>query len=142
VGAITEALYERLAGDVTLAGLLATYGGAPAVFSTDPPPGDATLPYVVAAGQVSQEAYDTKTTRGLTVRRDVRCYAKADGSVETIEAIAEQVWALLHRYALAIAGYDTWVVECTGPIRADDDDAYGRVITARMVIVETVEEGS
>jgi len=31
---ITEALYERLAGDATLAELLAEYRGQPAVFTT------------------------------------------------------------------------------------------------------------
>ena len=51
---LTGAIYDVLAGDATLAGLLATYGGNPAVFTTDPAPGDATLPYIVTAGEFSQ----------------------------------------------------------------------------------------
>ena len=56
---LTEALYDRLTGDATLTALLATYNGDPAVFTTDPAPGDAELPYIVTAGHVSDEPFDT-----------------------------------------------------------------------------------
>jgi len=39
MSALTEAIYDRLAGDGTLTSLLATYEGAPAIFTTDPVPG-------------------------------------------------------------------------------------------------------
>lgn len=134
--AVTAAIYERLTEDATLVGLLATYGGAPAVFTADPAPGDATLPYIVSAGQVSDVAFDTKTTRGRDVQRDVRCYAEIGGSVATIEAIAERVRELLHRHALVVDGYETWIAQCSGPIQADEEAAYGRVVTVRLVMVE------
>lgn len=137
----TAAIYDRLASDGTLTALLATYAGEPAVFTTDPAPGDADLPYIVSAGQVSDAAYDTKTTQGREVRRDVRCYASCDGSAATVEAIAERVRALLHRHALTIAGYDTWISECSGPISADEEEAYGRVVSLRLIAMES-EDGS
>ena len=136
MSALTQGIYDRLSGDATLAGLLATYGGAPAVFTADPAPGDAELPYIVSAGAVADVAFDTKTTRGREVTRDVRCYAAASGSAATVEAIAERVRALLHRHALTVSGYEVWVAECSGPMAADESGAYGRIVTVRFLMAE------
>ena len=137
---LTAAIHARLAGDATLAVFLAEYAGAPAVFTTDPAPGDAELPYIVSAGEVAQRPYDTKTTRGRQVYRDVRCYAPASGSAVVVEEIAERVRALLHRHALAVDGHATWVAEASGPVAADEEDAYGRIVSLRLIVME--EEGS
>lgn len=133
---LTAAIHARLANDATLAGLLASYRGEPAVFTTDPAPGDATLPYIVTAGEVAQSPFDTKTTRGRQVSRDVRCYALADGSAVVIEAIVERVRALLHRRILAVLGFSWIMAECSGPIVADEQDAYGRILTVKLTLEE------
>ena len=133
---ITLAMYDRLAGDATLAGLLNTYDGAPAVFTTDPAPGNALLPYIVTAGDVSNAPFDTKTSRGNTIFRDVRCYDSVTGSAARVEQIAQRVRALFHRQALVIAGF-VWIwAECSGPVAADEDDAYGRIVSVKMTIEE------
>jgi len=129
---ITAAIYDKLAADSTLVGLLTSYKGSPAIFTTDPAPGDAVLPFIVSAGEVSQAPFDTKTTQGRDLIRDVRCYADADGSAVVIEAIAERVRAVLHRQALTIAGYRWIISDCTGPITADERDVYGRVISLSL----------
>lgn len=134
---LTQTIYDVLAGDGTLAGLLANYNGSPAVFTIDPAPGDAELPYVVTAGEVSQAPFDTKTTRGRRLIRDVRCYAPADGSAIVVEAIAERVRALLHRQALSIGGFDWLVSDVTGPIVADERDVYGRVVSLSLTAQES-----
>jgi len=133
---LTGAIYDVLANDAILPGMLATYGGQPAVFTTDPAPGDAVLPYVVTAGEVSQAPFDTKTTLGREIRRDVRCYSAADGSVVEVEAIAERVRYLLHRQPLTVPGFVWILAECMGPIVADELEAYGRIITVRMLVEE------
>lgn len=133
---LTVALYDKLAGDPTLTGMLSTYEGLTAVFTTDPAPEGATLPYIVTAGDVAQTPADTKTTRGRTVLRDVRCYAEADGSAVVVEAIAERVRALLHRQALSISGYRWIISDCAGPIAADEPDAYGRIVTLSLTAQE------
>lgn len=137
MSASTPAFYDRMANDLALAALLSTYGGRPAVFTTDPAPGDATFPYVVTAGEVSQPPFDTKTTRGREITRDVRCYDDASGSVIRVEAIAERVRALFHRQWIAITGFNWILAECSGPIAADERDAYGRIVTVRMVMEES-----
>lgn len=133
---LTEAIYTRMADDATLVALLAGYKSEPAVFTTDPAPGDATLPYIVSAGEVAQQPNDTKTTRGRLVWRDIRCYAPATGSAEAVEGIAERVRALFHRHELEVDGFELVVAECSGPIAADEDDTYGRIVTLRLVLQE------
>jgi hypothetical protein len=138
MGALSQAFYDRLAGDGTLTALLATYEGAPAVFTNDPAPPDAVLPYVVTAGEFAVAPFDTKTLLGRTAFRDIRCYAAELGSAEQIEAIAERVRALFHRYPLPVAGFATVLCEASGPTVAPDDDetVTGRIISVRIVLQE------
>ena len=134
---LTAAVYDRLAGDGTLVGMLTTYNGEPAVFTTDPAPGDATLPYIVTAGEVTQSPFDTKLDRGRRAYRDVRCYQSAkDGSPIIVEAIAERVRALFHRYALPVDGFGVLVASCNGPVVADEDGVYGRILTVQFLLME------
>ncbi|NUM48735.1 MAG: DUF3168 domain-containing protein [Anaerolineales bacterium] len=135
---LTQAIYDILANDEALRELLAVYRDLPAVFTTDPAPGDAVLPYIVSAGDVVQLPLDTKTTRGRDLQRDIRCYAPATGSAALVEQIAERVRTLLHRQHLTIAGF-TWLVsDIAGPIIADERetqsgrDTYGRVLTLSL----------
>ena len=133
---LTQAVYDVLAGDGTLTAMLSTYQGAPAIFTTDPAPGDAVLPYVVTAGEVVQTPADTKNSLGRELWRDVRCYAPATGSAATVEAMAERVRALLHRQTMEIDGF-VWVwATCAGPIGADEEEAYGRIVTVTMRVEE------
>ena len=133
---LTDPFYECMAGDPTLAAMLATYKGAPAVFTTDPVPGDALLPYIVTAGEVVGTPFDTKTSRGRTVWRDVRCYDNANGSAVQVELMAERVRALFHRQAISITDFEWIWGECSGPIVADELKAYGRVVTVKITIEE------
>jgi hypothetical protein len=97
----------------------------------------------VTAGAVAQTPYDTKNSdqRGRTLMRDVRCYAEANGTAATVEAIAERVRTLLHRQAITVEDWAICVAECMGPIAADEPDAYGRVVTIRWIVMED-EDGS
>jgi hypothetical protein len=133
---VTQALYSRLAGDGALVALVNTYRGQPAIFTTDPAPGDADLPYIVSAGNISDAPFDTKTVLGRDIRRDVRCYAPADGSAVTVEAMAERVRELLHRQPLDVDGFGVFLAECAGPIAADEPDAYGRIVAVRIIMME------
>lgn len=129
---LTQAIYAKLAGDPDLIAMLASYNDLPAIFTVDPAPGDASLPYIVTAGEVAQSPFDTKTTQGRRLVRDVRCYAHADGSAVVIEAIAERVRALLHRQKIEIDGYRWLISDVAGPIVADEPDHYGRVLSLSL----------
>lgn len=129
MSALTQAIYDTLAGDVTLANLLAAYKGLPGVFTTRPVPGDAELPYVISAGEVSTLPWDTKLTRGREVLRDIAVYAEASGDAIVVEEIAERVRGLFHRRALSIGGYNWIISSVTGPVAQDGDGVYGRILS-------------
>lgn len=127
-------LYARLAGDEQLTQLLATYDGQPAVFTDDPPPGDAALPYIVTAGHVADTPFDTKDRRGREVWRDIRCYTAHTGSAEPVEAIAGRVFELLHRQPLTVDGVPALVTEVTGPrVGPQENEAASRILTLHVV---------
>lgn len=137
MSAITAAIVSVLTSDDTLTALLATYNGEPAVFSTDPPPIDAALPYIVTAGDIVAAPYDSKTSRGRDMRRDVRCYTDANGSAVTVEDIAERVHALLHRQAIPVVGMTTVIADANPPVAGPAEDrAYGRIVSVRLVVEE------
>jgi len=131
-----KAVYDTLTGDATLKTLVATYKTKPAVFTIDPAPGDAVLPYIVATTVPVANPFDSKTSRGRSVWVDVRCYAAANGSSLAVEAIAERVRLLLHRAPLLIADHIWLWSECSGPISADEEKAYARIVTVKIVAEE------
>ena len=136
MNALTQGIYDRLSSDPLLVGMLASYDGAPAIFTIDPAPGDAVLPYLVSAGDVTDTGFDTKLDRGRRIWRDVRCYAAADGDSMPVEQLAERIRALLHRHILIVAGYGVLVAECSGPRTANEQDAYGRIVTVKLIMME------
>ena len=133
---ITKALYLKLAGDTTLVGYLSKYQTQPAIFTVDPAPENAEFPYLVLAGDSAGQAFDTKLTQGQTVWRDIRIYAKQSGSAEEVEKIANRVRKVLHRSILSDSAIRSIVIDCTSPQAADDDRAYGRMITAKITFLE------
>jgi len=129
---LTEAFYNMLAGDAILVDMLATYKGNPGVFTIDPVPGDARLPYVVTAGEAVQLPFDCKVTRGREAVRDVRAYAAANGDTTLIEAIAERVRYVFHRRPLTIGDHQWVLSNVVGPIAVDEPDYYGRVVSVSV----------
>lgn len=138
MSAVSGALFTVLAGDGALAGMLADYRGGPAVFTVDPAPADAVLPYIVTAGDVATVPADTKTSRGRRVTRDVRCYTAAEGSAVLVERIAERARSLLHRARIDVDGFSVVVVDVSGPFNGPaEPDAYARILTAHITLEES-----
>ena len=137
MNALTQGIYDYLSSDPPLVGMLASYEGAPAIFTIDPVPGDAVLPYLVSSGDVADTSFDTKLDLGRRIWRDVRCYATADGDSIPVEQIAERVRRLLHRHSLVVDGYGVLVAECSGPRAANEQDVYGRIVTVKLIMMES-----
>jgi len=133
---LTVAFYDVLFPDPVLAAWLAPYNGVPGVFSIEPVPGDARYPLIVTSGEVSQAPDDTKNCLGRSIIRDVRCFTEANGSAEMVEQIAERVRFLFHREPLSIPGYN-WVISSVGgPIVADEQDYYTRILSVNVTVRE------
>jgi len=137
MNALTQAIYSTLAADSALSAMLASYGGGPAIITADPVPYDVPRPYVVTAQPLNDQPFDGKNTvLGHTIRQDVRVVADATGSSQQIEAIAERVRALLHRQALAVAGFTMIVSDVSGPVAAPSDPRIMMLsLNARFVLV-------
>lgn len=132
---ITGALYAVLVADATLTDLLSTYKGAPAVFSSDPVPKDATWPWLVISGSEADDDFGAKNEAGRSITRRIRIYDDAeDGSVLTAEAIGERVRDLFHRLPFAVTGGTVYMVDASGPIAAPSGpDVVGRAVVLRFL---------
>lgn len=139
MSATSAAFYTRLANDSTLTDLLSVYNGSPAIFTTVPVPADAELPYLVTEAEVSTTPFDTKTTLGREVLKDIRCYVAKSGSAVLVETIAERVRFLFHQYALPLTGFDNAML-CLAQglsVAPEEDDVYGRIVTVRFIAMES-----
>jgi len=133
---LTQAFADRL-NDPTLNAMLAIYRGDPAVFTNDHVPTDATLPFLVTAGEIGAAPFDTKTSTGRDVLRDIGCYAEDDGSPAVVEAIAERVRVLFHRHRLTVSGGHTIIAAADPPIKAPTEDGIvGRIVQVRLVVMD------
>ena len=131
---LSAALHARMVADAPLVALLASYDGQPAVFTVDPPPDNARLPYVITPGALATNPFDTKDLRGRELYQDIRCYTARTGSTVLVEDIADRVRWLFHRRPLVVDGQPSLLTSVTGPRVATSDDAYGRLLTVRVVL--------
>ncbi len=138
MNALTAAIYAQLAGDTTLAAMLAMYKGASAIISADPVPFDVTRPYVVIRGAMHDESFGGKVddTTGREVHLDIAAYTDATGSSAAIDSIAERIRALLHKVPLTVGSFNNLIAQCTaGPLQVPTDPRImGRVLTFRWVL--------
>lgn len=131
---LPTALYQRLAADATLTGLLAQYRSLPAIVvgDLDTLPEDIVPPFVIIDAAEFNEPNDTKQDDGREVAQPIRCYTDATGSTLLVEQIAERIRFLLHRKPAGLLP-GAWRAECSGPVIAPTDTSfYGREITARV----------
>ena len=132
--ALTTALYSLLVADAELIGQLDTFNGRPAIFTYQPVPQAVDGPYIVSAGNVSNNSFDTKTSTGRRITRDIRCYARDGGDAIPVETVADRVLTLLHRQDLTISGFKTIYIDASGPVTFDEDGWYGRIVTAQFLL--------
>jgi hypothetical protein len=132
---LADPFYDRLVGNGPLVALLATYNGGPAVFTFDPVPEDAVLPYIVTSGNEDEQPFDTKTESGRQVDRMVRCYTEGLGDPSLVDDIAEQARNLFHRHKLVVPGWGVFIADADGPrVAPSDPTMYGRRFTVRLTM--------
>jgi hypothetical protein len=136
VNTLTAAVYQRLIADGTLASLLAAYpagSATPAVFTDDRVPADAAMPYVVTSGEIANEPWDTKTSRGRQPFRDIYVYGP-HRSTKTVEDAAERIVELFHRHPLNLAGWRVIRANAHGPVRLSSEDYDARIVSVRYMM--------
>jgi hypothetical protein len=135
---ITDAVAAKLAGDATLAGLLSSFAGVPAVFTARPVPEGATAPFLLTEGSVADVAEDTLRRFGRRITRDISIWFPADDDPTNLETAAERVRTLFHKQPLAVAGHHHVMTLASGPVPAPDSgDERGRVVTIQVVVQQS-----
>jgi hypothetical protein len=137
MNALTQTLFNTMAGDATLAAMLANYLGGPAIITADPVPYDVPRPYVITTHPIRDQALDGKNvTLGRTIHQDIRVIADATGSSQLIDSAAERIRSLFHRQSLAVSGYTMIVADVSGPIVAPSDPRVMMLLlSVRFVLV-------
>lgn len=136
----TATIFARLAG---VASSLATYNGAPAIFSErapdnflDTPP---TKPFLIIAVPTSDVAMETFTETGRLIQQDVRGYQRDTGSSADLDTLMRAVRDLFHNRPgeLTVTGGKCDVCRVNGPMQSPtSDEAYiGRRVTIRLDLV-------
>ena len=131
------AFFTTLKGDATLIADLSSFNSRKSIFMYQPIPKDVEPPYIISTGEISDDSFDTKDTVGREIRRDIRCYDFAEGDAIRIERIAERVRTLFHRQSISFTGFKTIHIDVFGPIIADEEDLYGRILTVRCLLDAT-----
>jgi hypothetical protein len=134
---LTKAIYQVMIHDSTLASMLTTFHGVPAVFTTMPMPEGHQKPCIVTEGSVRDAVRDSKTTIGHDILRDIRCYTDETGDQDLVEDIGLTVKELFHKHEEKLNNYmtDFSVVMCwaDGPRSANvhsvDEYVYGRIVS-------------
>jgi hypothetical protein len=135
MGAISQAIYNRLSGDATLTALLSTYRTSPAIFTSAQVPEDVSLPFIVSRGSLSDEPFESKDMRGRQIMRDIYCYARGESSTVAIETISERVRTLFHRQPLTVTGYTNIIAIAHGPtVMQDEDHIIGHAVTLELYL--------
>lgn len=141
MSAITQAVFDRLSQDSELTVQLGTFNGRPAIFTQEDVPGGATYPYVVSAGEITNNPWYSKDSYGSDVRRDIRCYDDAQQGSKRIEDIADRIARLFRPdnplTFPAGSGLASIVTETRGPLIAPTDPtSHGRIVMIRLLLTE------
>lgn len=137
----TATIFARL---TDVASSLATYNGAPAIFSErapddflDTPPAK---PFLIIAVPTRDEPMETFTEIGRLVVQDVRGYQRDNGSGVELEALMRTIRDLFHNRPgeLTVTGGKCDVARVTGPVQSPTSDAayIGRRVTIRLDLVQ------
>jgi hypothetical protein len=140
----TATIFARLA---SVSVSLATWNGAPAIFSEaapddfleqEPKP---SKPFLIIAAATRDEPLETFTETGRLIVQDVRGYQRRAGSSAVLDTLMRAVRDLFHNRPgeLIVTGGVCDICRVNGPVQAPttDDANIGRRITIRLDLVRT-----
>lgn len=138
---IQKAIYTRLAADATLTGLLATFAGAPAIFSSrihaDHTLGDP--PTIIISQPKANTSDDDASDDWREALVDCRVYNIPNGSTSTLNQAGERARTVLKSWPVeTIDGAVYQAAAVTGPVEAptSDPSADGLLVSVRLRIKE------
>lgn len=133
---LSQPLYAALTGVSDGIDGLATYNGAPAVFTRRPVPIECGFPLIITAGDVTHGDEDFIDAEMVSIVRDVAVYGNKHADYRSVEKIALDIRNLFHRKreSLIVPGWHIVDIRCKGPVPTgdDDDQTVGRVVSLQI----------
>ena len=124
-----QLVYTALSGNISAT----VYDAVPEL-----PPGDPTanFPFVVIS-DCTTDPFDNDTDLGQEVRMDLHIWSRAEGMLEC-KTIMGQIFAILHRANLSLAGYSVLDSLCMDTLTMTEDDGETRhgIVRYRLTIQE------
>lgn len=117
--ALRQGIYDALAADGTLTGLLAAYRGDYAIVDGYLPPMDMEVP-LVTYEIISDINTDSKTGRMRVIIVDFTVMTSVNDDPVTV---IERVRTLLHRVAITVSGWTNIITEVSGPVQGAQDSS-------------------
>lgn len=133
---VLKAVRDWLMDDDVLTGMLASYAGAPAIFTGDYVPRDATPPYLIIT---TKAVLDVSTKTDVMVEQwiGVEVWSKGGYSVEEAERIADRVFTDFISPTLSVSG---WEVLGSHPEPAEEipsaEGWAGRLVQTKLVLLK------
>lgn len=117
----TKTIYDRLRNDATLVALLGSTNDSIITGEQTPPIGSL-WPIVWAYGFTSFEDAGVKNSGGVRFTKDLIVMSRELASSQEVETIAQHIYFLFNRQPFAIEGYNSIVVEASGPRSMPSDE--------------------
>lgn len=115
---LRQAIYDKMAADGTLTGLLAAYRGDYAIVDGYAVPEDMETPLVLYEVVADNNLY-TKQGTCRIVNVDFTIFT---GTSDDPITVAERIRTLFHRVAITVSGFTNIKTEVTGPVQGVQDD--------------------
>lgn len=123
---LAEPLRTALIGDAGIVALLATFSGAPAVFTRRPAPGDAVYPMIVVTGDLGVLNEDGISDYRPIITRHIDVFAANDtpAHYRLADDIAYLVRTLFHhkKHSITVLGWNVVDIIVNGPEAIFTDD--------------------
>ena len=117
----TQSVYDRMRNDSTLVALLGSTNDSIITGEQIPPVG-ALWPVVLAYGFSSFQDAGVKNSGGVRFTKDLIVLSRQLASSQEVETIAQHLYFLFNRQPFAIEGYNSIVVEASGPRSMPSDE--------------------
>lgn len=137
---VTRDLLTKLRSDVSVTQFLSSYQGQEAIFATVPEDAPDAFVYIKAPHSVADRSskngdrYSEEQFIDIVTahRREYHEY-----NTQTVETISNAIRRLLHRATITAYGsVQIEIAEALGPIEADGEDYFGRIVQCRLIVRE------
>lgn len=130
--ALITAIADKLRADATVVGLIGKIDGAPNIIFKRPAPAASTWPVVIVGPVISDVNADAISSVGRQIAVDISVKGRGENCDAAADA-AERIRNVLHRSKVVLAGWQTVIIICSGPVDTPAEaNEVSRVVTVNV----------